>query len=154
MLIIIATPTTILQTALGTATTVLSTNTTPITTTDIEFNSITLVPLNQSNTSLVDKTNVTLRGLFNVQNDPGNWNKLLQPALDELNRRHPDMNIQIEYDDFAYNITRNRILERLSNGESVDIVSVDQIWLGEFAGKGLLRNLTSDFEQWGRMSDL
>ncbi|HZA48887.1 MAG TPA: extracellular solute-binding protein, partial [Nitrososphaera sp.] len=155
MIIIIATPTTILQPALGTATTNLSTNTTTtITTTDIEYNSITLVPLNQSSTSLVDKTNVTLSGLFNVHNDPGNWNQLLQPALDELNRRHPDMNIQIEYDDFPYNITRNSILERLSNGESVDIVSVDQIWLGEFAGKDLLRNLTSEFNEWGRMGDL
>src|SRR3712207_486351 len=74
--------------------------------------------------------------------------------LDELNRRHPDMNIQIEYNDFPYNITRNQILDRLSSGESVDIISVDQIWLGEFAGNDLLRNLTSEFEQWGRMGDL
>jgi multiple sugar transport system substrate-binding protein len=33
-------------------------------------------------------------------------------------------------------------------------VSVDQIWLGEFAEKGLLGNLTDEFEEWGRMSDL
>ena len=154
MIIIIATPTTILQPALGTATTNLSTNTTTITTTDIEYNSITLVPLNQSSTSLVDKTNVTLRGLFNVHNDPGNWNQLLQPALDELNRRHPDMNIELEYIEFFYPGTRNQILDRLSKGETVDIISIDQIWLGEFAQRGLLKNLTQKFEEWGRMSDL
>jgi multiple sugar transport system substrate-binding protein len=45
-------------------------------------------------------------------------------------------------------------LDRLSNGDSIDIVSLDQIWLGEFAEKGLIRNLTADFEQWGRMDDL
>jgi multiple sugar transport system substrate-binding protein len=155
MIIIIATPTTILQPALGsTTTTNLSTNTTTITTTDIEYNSFILVPLNQSSTSLVDKTNVTLRGLFNVHNDPGNWNQLLQPALDELNRRHPDMNIELEYIEFFYPVTRNQILDRLSKGESVDIISIDQIWLGEFAQRGLLKNLTQEFEEWGRISDL
>jgi multiple sugar transport system substrate-binding protein len=153
MIIIIATPTTILQPALGTATTNLSTNTTTIT--DTENNSFILVPLNQSSTSsLVDKTNVTLRGLFNVHNDPGNWNQLLQPALDELNRRHPDMNIELEYIEFFYPGTRNQILDRLSKGETVDIISIDQIWLGEFAQRGLLKNLTQEFEEWGRIPDL
>ena len=116
-------------------------------------NTVTVLSSNQSGT-LLDKANVTLRGLFTDLANPGRWNQLLQPALDELNRRHPDMNIQIEYDDFPYNITRNSILERLSNGDPVDIASVDQIWLGEFAERGLLRNLTADFEQWGRMGDL
>ena len=117
-------------------------------------NSITLVPSNQSSTSLPGKTNVTLRGLFTDLGESGRWNQLLQPALDELNRRHPDMNIELEYTNSPYNVTRNRILDGLSNGNSVDIVSVDQIWLGEFAEKGLLRNLTDEFEEWGRASDL
>jgi multiple sugar transport system substrate-binding protein len=109
---------------------------------------------NQSDT-LVNQTNVvTLRGLFTDLGDPGRWNDLLQPALNELNRRHPDMNIQIEYSDFPYNETRNELLNRLSHGDSVDIVSVDQIWLGEFAGLGLLKNLTDQFQEWDGMSDL
>ncbi|MFL6499004.1 MAG: extracellular solute-binding protein, partial [Nitrososphaera sp.] len=118
--------------------------------------SITLAsPSNQSNTSSPDKTNVTLRGLFTDLGESGRWIQLLQPALDELNRRHPDLNIELEYTDFPYNVTRNEILSRLSNGNSaVDIVSVDQIWLGEFAEKGLLGNLTDEFVKWGRMSDL
>jgi multiple sugar transport system substrate-binding protein len=146
LLMIIITPT-ILQPALATA------NLPPNKATSYtEYNSFTLVPSNQS--ILLDKTNVTLRGLFTDLGDPGRWNKVLQPALDELNRRHPDMNIQIEYADFPYRDTRNRILDNLSNGVSVDIVSVDQIWLGEFAGKGLLTNLTDEFEEWGRISDL
>ena len=113
----------------------------------------TLISSNQSNT-LLDKSNVTLKGLFTDLANPGRWNRLLQPALDELNRRHPDMNIQIEYADFPYNVTRNRLLDILSNGDSVDIVSIDQIWLGEFAERDLLSNLTDEFEAWGRMSDL
>ncbi len=155
LIMVIITPT-ILQPALATADLLLNTTSAseerappPHT----EYNSFTLVPSNQSST-LLDKTNVTLRGLFTDLGESGRWNHLLQPAHDELNRRHPDMNIQIEYADFPYRDTRNRILDNLSNGASVDIVSVDQIWLGEFAEKGLLKNLTADFEKWGRISDL
>ena len=150
LLVVILTPTT-LQPSLTTAN--LSAKTT--TTSDTEYSSFTLVPSNQSTSALsVEKTNVTLRGLFNVHNDPGNWNQLLQPALDELNRRHPDMNIGLEYTEFFYPGTRNQILDRLSKGETVDIISVDQIWLGEFAQRGLIENLTQKFEEWGRISDL
>ena len=154
MMMSITTPT-ILQPALATATN-LSAN--RATTDDTGYNTFTLVPSNQSTSisSLVDKKNVTLRGMLDDLGEPGSWNQLLQPALDELNRRHPDMNIQIEYTDFPYNETRNQILNKLStNGsDSVDIVSIDQIWLGEFADKGLLRNLTADFEQWDGVSKL
>jgi multiple sugar transport system substrate-binding protein len=154
MMMSITTPT-ILQPALATATN-LSAN--RATTDDTGYNTFTLVPSNQSTSisSLVDKKNVTLRGMLDDLGEPGGWNQLLQPALDELNRRHPDMNIQIEYTDFPYNETRNQILNKLStNGsDSVDIVSIDQIWLGEFADKGLLRNLTADFEQWDGVSKL
>jgi multiple sugar transport system substrate-binding protein len=157
MIIIITAPTTILQPALATATDFPSPNNSTITT-FTEHNSFTIVPSNQSTTTstLLDKTtNVTLRGIFDDLGEPGGWNDLLQPALDELNRRHPDMNIQIEYDGFPYHETRNQILDRLSNGNnSLDIVSVDQIWLGEFAGRGLLTNLTDEFEEWSGMSDL
>ncbi len=116
-------------------------------------NSITLLSSNQSST-LPGKNNVTLRGLFTNLGDPGRWTHILRPALDELNRRHPDMNIQIQYVDFPYNETRNKLLDRLSNGDSVDIVSIDQIWLGEFAEKGLIKNLTDAFEKWGGISRL
>src|SRR5215204_4291556 len=149
LLVIIITPTT-LQPSLATAN--LSANTT---TTDIKYNSLTLAPSNQSS-SIADKTNVTLRGTFIRIPDEkgiGNWRLLLQPALDELNRRHPDMNIQIEYIDPG-NEPRNFMLDRLSNGDPIDIISIDQQWLADFAERGLLKNLTADFEQWGRMSDL
>jgi multiple sugar transport system substrate-binding protein len=150
LLVVIITPTT-LQPSLAT-----SNNNTTADTPDNQFFHMT-VTSNQSTSTVGDKTNVTLRGIFiTVPNDQGfgNWNHMLQPALDELNRRHPEMNIQIEYTEPYGLDKRNSILDRLSNGDSVDIVSVDQIWLGEFAERGLIRNLTADFEQWGRMGDL
>ena len=151
LMAIVITPT-ILQSTIATVTTNLPHTTITHDDSNNEYNSFTLVPSNQS--SVIDKTNVTLRGLFTDLGDPGRWIQLLQQALDELNTRHPDMNIELEYSEFTYDETRNQILDRLSKGESVDIISVDQIWLGEFAGKGLLTNLTANFEQWGRMSDL
>src|SRR5215216_1442609 len=150
LLVVIIAPTT-LQPSLAT-----SNNNTTGDIPDNQFFKMT-VTSNQSTSTVGDKTNVTLRGIFiTVPNDQGsgNWNLMLQPALDELNRRHPEMNIQIEYAEPYGLDKRNSILDRLSNGDSVDIVSVDQIWLGEFAERGLIRNLTADFEQWGRMGDL
>src|ERR671912_127439 len=147
LLVIIVTPTT-LQPSLATAN---YTADIP----DTSFFNMTLMS-NQSTSTVVDKTNVTLRTIFvTVPNEQGfgNWKPLLQPALDELNRRHPEMNIQIEYAE-PYNEYRNTILDILSKGDSVGIISIDQIWLGEFVEKGLIRNLTADFEQWGRMGDL
>ncbi|HEY6757193.1 MAG TPA: extracellular solute-binding protein [Nitrososphaera sp.] len=152
LITIVITPTFLQPTLVTADTNFPLTNSTTYDDDNSEYNSFTLVPSNQS--SVLDKTNVTLSGLFTDLANSGRWNQLLQPALDELNRRHPDMNIQLEYTDFPYNVTRNEILDRLSNGDSVDIVSVDQIWLGEFAEKGLLGNLTDEFEKWGRMSDL
>jgi multiple sugar transport system substrate-binding protein len=158
MIIIISAPTTILQSTVATATDSPSSNNNTTTTFSENNSSFILVPSNRSTTAsaLFDKTtNVTLRGIFDDLGVPGGWNQLLQPALDELNRRHPDMNIEIEYNDFPYPETRNQILDRLSNrNNSVDIVSVDQIWLGEFAELGLIRNLTSEFEEWDRTYDL
>jgi multiple sugar transport system substrate-binding protein len=115
-------------------------------------NRVIITPSNQSSAS--PKSNVTIKGLFDNLDNPGRWNKLLQPALDELSKRHPDMNIQIEYKEYFYNQTRDRILDELSRGSAVDIVSVDQIWLGEFASKGLLANMTDNFKQWNRSSEL
>src|SRR5215204_6098618 len=149
LLVIIVTPTT-LQPSVATAN-----NNTTVDTPDNPFFHMT-VASNQSTSTVGDKTNVTLRTILpTVPNEQGNgnWNLMLQPALDELNRRHPEMNIQIEYAE-PYNEYRNSILDTLSNGDPVDIISLDQIWLGEFAEKGLIRNLTADFEQWGRMGDL
>jgi multiple sugar transport system substrate-binding protein len=161
----IITSSSILEPALATAVNLPSNNATTYqdNNTNTEYNSFTLVASNQSSTStLLNRTNVTLTGIFGgLEDAPGRWkwNLLLQPALDELNRRHPDMNIQLKYDSSRfYNETKNIILDKIStNGSSnnpVDIVFLDQIWLGELAEKGLLKNLTADFEEWGRMDDL
>jgi multiple sugar transport system substrate-binding protein len=96
---------------------------------------------------------ITLRGLLDNLADPGRWDSLIQPALQELRARHPDENINIKYEEFPYNQTRNSILTAMSNQTPIDLLSVDQIWLGEFAEKGFLTDLTNYTKTWGRGND-
>jgi len=75
------------------------------------------------------------------------WDTLLQPAIQELKARHPDPNIQINYTTTPYNKTRTHLLDALGNKSAIDLISVDQIWLGDFPERisnrsyGLCKNL-------------
>jgi multiple sugar transport system substrate-binding protein len=102
------------------------------------------------------KEQITLRAILTNLGDPSRWNALIQPALQELRNRHPNLDIQIAIDaNNLYNNTRMKLINVLSNqsGPSIDLVSVDQIWLGEFAKKGLVTNLTDRTQKWGHLSD-
>ena len=96
---------------------------------------------------------IILRALLDNLADPGRWNSLIQPALQELRARHPDSNINLTYDQFPYNETRNKIVSAMTNQTPIDILSVDQIWLGEFAERGFLTDLSNYTKKWGRSSD-
>ena len=99
------------------------------------------------------KEQVTLRAVL-TDLAGQDWQVLFQPSLEELRTRHPDLDIHLNYTMYPYNITRMSLLESLSNKTtSIDLASVDQIWLGEFAGKGLLTDLSSMTKKWGRLSD-
>ena len=92
---------------------------------------------------------ITLRALLDNLADPGRWDTLIQPAMQELRARHADANINIKYEQFPYNDTRNNIVTAMTNQTPIDIVSVDQIWLGEFAERGFLTDLTNYTKKWG-----
>ena len=96
------------------------------------------------------KRQITLTAMLEDQGDPNRWNSLIIPALQELRTRHPDKDIQLNYTTFPYAQARIQILKALSNQTPIDLVSVDQIWLGEFAQKGLLTDLTNRTQIWGR----
>ena len=82
-----------------------------------------------------------------------NWNDLLRPAVEELKSRHPELNIQINYTTTPYNETRAKLLNSLGNKSAIDLVSVDQIWLGDFAQRGYLTDMTDYVRVWGRSSN-
>jgi multiple sugar transport system substrate-binding protein len=97
--------------------------------------------------------NVTLRVLFDEFNKKGMGKSLVDNALEKLRVNHPDLNIEVEYTDTPYSQTKRQIENSITNRTPLDVISVDQIWLGELADKGLLTDLTERTENWGRLPD-
>ena len=65
-----------------------------------------------------------------------------------IKKRHPNMNINLSYKEFPYSQTRDNILKTMSNQTPIDLLSVDQIWLGELADKGFLTDLSNRTNKW------
>ena len=107
-----------------------------------------------STSAAQQKKHVVLTAMLDDQGDPPRLlNMLFQPALQELRARHPDIDIQLDYRPIPYLNLRTQFLEAITNQTSVDILTVDQIWLGEFVEKGLLTDLTERANTWGRQKD-
>jgi multiple sugar transport system substrate-binding protein len=98
------------------------------------------------------KEKVTLNALLV---EPGDrWEKALIPmALQNLRAKYPELEIQVNYTILPYNDAREHMLEAMSNQSDMDLISVDQIWLGEFAEKGYLTDLSNYSKAWGRLSN-
>jgi multiple sugar transport system substrate-binding protein len=64
------------------------------------------------------------------------------------------VDIQINYTTYPYDQSKKEMLDAISNKSQVDLVSLDQIWLGEFVERGLLTDITDRVNNWGRISDL
>jgi multiple sugar transport system substrate-binding protein len=120
-----------------------------------------LVELNQDRTSSSyyvlgspqPKQNVTITALFNQLGKQGMVKTLLNDAINKLRSNHPDLAINLKYTelhDLPHAATKDQMLKAITNGTPIDIISLDQIWLGEFAEKGLLTDLTNYTEKWGR----
>jgi multiple sugar transport system substrate-binding protein len=119
-----------------------------VTTINAPSTTIRLMPF-----AYAQKENVTMKALFDNLADPGRWEGLIQPALKIMNERHPELDVNVSIIETPYNKTRLTILDTLTNGSSIDLTSVDQIWLGEFAEKGILTDLTNMTKKWDRSSD-
>jgi multiple sugar transport system substrate-binding protein len=107
--------------------------------------------IEQNPTSTAPKRQVTLVAVLDDQGDPPrlmNW--LFQPALDELNKRHPDLNITLDYRPIPYLNLHQEFANAMANQTAVDIMTVDYIWLGEYVEKGYLTDLNGYVQTWGR----
>jgi multiple sugar transport system substrate-binding protein len=92
--------------------------------------------------------------LTTILAEPANrWDTLINTALQKLREKHPDTDIHLRNIILPYNNTRASILNAISNQTPIDLISVDQIWLGDFAERGYLTDLTNYVNQWGRASD-
>jgi multiple sugar transport system substrate-binding protein len=105
--------------------------------------------------SLSSKENITMTIMFNTFQTSGSGKSLVDSAADKLRSNHPDLGIDIKYIETGKdnNNTRYQMLNAITNGTAVDVVTLDQIWLGEFAQKGLLTDLTNYTKNWGHLSD-
>lgn len=81
------------------------------------------------------------------------WDVLIEKALKKLNEIHPNKKIQIEYSVLPYSDTRTQILTAMAGKSELDLVSLDQIWLGEFAEAGFLTDITEKTKVWNKSSD-
>ena len=107
--------------------------------------------------SLQPKQNVTLAITFNDFNNH-QGKSLLDSAIDKLRSIHPNLNINVKYVEISdrnpgIHGTHDQILKAIANGTSIDVVTLDQIWLGEFAQKGYLTDLTNRSTSWGKLSN-
>jgi multiple sugar transport system substrate-binding protein len=110
--------------------------------------------LSYASPSIDEKKQVALFAILEDQGDPDRWKTLIQPAVEEMKTRHPDLDIQINYTAYPYDQAKREMLDAISNKSQVDLVSLDQIWLGEFVERGLLTDITDRVNNWGRISDL
>jgi multiple sugar transport system substrate-binding protein len=64
------------------------------------------------------------------------------------------LNIEINYTEHPYSQTHQELVKALTDQyDQPDVICLDQIWLGEFASKGFLVDLTDNMNQWNRSSD-
>ena len=98
-----------------------------------------------------DDNKTTLSILFNeIGERPNAGRVLIDHALDVL-KNETGAVLNVKYIEYPYNSTRNEIIRLISNQTPIDIITVDQIWLGEFAQKGLLTDLTNyTTQRWNR----
>jgi multiple sugar transport system substrate-binding protein len=99
------------------------------------------------------KENVTITALTQRLGEEDIVKALLNDAVNKLRSNHPDLGINLRYielHDLPPAATKDQMLRAITNGTHIDIISLDQIWLGEFAEKGLLTDLTDYTEKWGR----
>jgi multiple sugar transport system substrate-binding protein len=81
------------------------------------------------------------------------WEGIMSAAERRLEGRHPNLDVQVQYEVLPYEDMKDRISDAISNKTLIDIISMDQIWLGEFAEKGYLTDLTNLTRDWGRSSE-
>jgi multiple sugar transport system substrate-binding protein len=97
------------------------------------------------------KKQVTLTAIVAEPKD--RWDILFNSAQQKLREKHPDIDIKVDYRVLPYDATRTQILTAMAGRTPIDLVSVDQTWLGEFAQGGFLSDLTDRAKTWGREKD-
>lgn len=102
------------------------------------------------------KENVTITVLVQRLGKEDMVKELLNDAVNKVRSNHSDLAINLKYvelHDLPPAATKDQMLTAIANGTHIDIISLDQIWLGEFAEKGFLTDLSNYTEKWGKISE-
>lgn len=75
-------------------------------------------------------------------------------AVDDLKARHPELDIEVQFEGVSYDDLRRKSLLTLQAGQGFDIIQIDNIWLGEFVDGGLIRDVTDYFNAWDKKDDV
>ncbi|MGI9012206.1 MAG: extracellular solute-binding protein [Nitrososphaeraceae archaeon] len=118
----------------------------------VSFAILSLFFISQMNLIIViAQEEITLTAIFAEPKE--RWDMLMENATKILNDRHPDKTIKIDYRVLPYSDTRTQILTAMAGKTPIDLISLDQIWLGEFAEGGFLSDLTYNTQIWNKSSD-
>ncbi|MGZ5549372.1 MAG: extracellular solute-binding protein [Nitrososphaeraceae archaeon] len=118
----------------------------------MSFAIISLFFISQMNLiTVIAQEEITLTAIFAEPKE--RWDMLVENATKILNDRHPDKTIKIDYRVLPYSDTRTQILTAMAGKTPIDLISLDQIWLGEFAEGGFLSDLTYNTQIWNKSSD-
>lgn len=101
--------------------------------------------------SVLGQQQVTLTAI--VAEPKERWDILFENALSKLRENHPELDIQVDYRVLPYDVTRTQILTAIAGQTPIDIISVDQIWLGEFAEGGFLTDISDRVDKWARSDE-
>ncbi|HZJ88044.1 MAG TPA: extracellular solute-binding protein, partial [Sphaerochaeta sp.] len=75
-------------------------------------------------------------------------------AKEELQRRHPELNITFIEEGFGWADMRTKFLTSAAGGTPPDVMMTDIIWLGEFVDNGLLEDLSDRVATWDEWDDV
>jgi multiple sugar transport system substrate-binding protein len=78
---------------------------------------------------------------------------VLKPAIEEMRARHPELDIRLDYIPLPYQNVHSAFLQLMANNTALDVIDIDPSWLGEFAQKGFLTDLTNRSKNWGQLND-
>ena len=97
-----------------------------------------------TNQTLQQRKEVTLSAMLTGDR----WNGLLQEQNVGLKLPIRDIDLKIVPTIMPYEESRSKISDSIRNRDPVDIISLDQVWLGGFADTGMLADLSNRSDVW------
>jgi len=93
------------------------------------------------------KTKVTLTAYFAAPKD--RWEALVKAAEEKFEEEHPNIDLEIKYMVYPYGEMHKKLVTMAAANAEADIVSIDQIWLGEFVEAGYIKDISNEAKAWG-----